>query len=202
MMTSSNGNIFRVTGHLCGEFTGPRWIPHTKASDAELWCFFLIGARINGWVNNREAGDLRRHQAHCDVSVMYVGCNTHPRPNFWGCLTKSPLNHLPLINMDALSQTTFSSAFSWMKTFRISLKFVPKNPINNKSALVHVMAWRQIGDKPLSEPMLTKSTDVYIYVALGGDELSEFKASTNNCITQFYMDIITYPYPQSRYWFR
>ena len=38
MMTSSNGNIFRVTGPLCGEFTGPRWIPHTKASDAELWC--------------------------------------------------------------------------------------------------------------------------------------------------------------------
>ena len=32
MMTSSNGNIFRVTGPLCGEFTGPR----TKASDAEL----------------------------------------------------------------------------------------------------------------------------------------------------------------------
>ena len=39
MMTSSNGIIFRVTGHLCGEFTGPRWIPRTKASDAELWCF-------------------------------------------------------------------------------------------------------------------------------------------------------------------
>ena len=36
MMTSWNGNIFRVTGHLCGEFTGPRWIPRTKASDAEL----------------------------------------------------------------------------------------------------------------------------------------------------------------------
>ena len=31
MMTLSNGNIFRVTGHLCGEFTGPRWIPRTKA---------------------------------------------------------------------------------------------------------------------------------------------------------------------------
>ena len=38
MMTSSNGSIFRVTGHLCGEFTGPLWIPRTKASDAELWC--------------------------------------------------------------------------------------------------------------------------------------------------------------------
>ena len=39
MMSSSNWNIFRVTGHLCGEFTGPRWIPRTKASDAEHWCF-------------------------------------------------------------------------------------------------------------------------------------------------------------------
>ena len=38
------------------------------------WCgalmFSLICARINGWVNNREAGDLRRHQAHCGVIVM------------------------------------------------------------------------------------------------------------------------------------
>ena len=36
MMTSSNGNIFSVTGPLRGEFTGHRWIPRTKASDAEL----------------------------------------------------------------------------------------------------------------------------------------------------------------------
>ena len=39
MMTSSNGNIFRVTGLLWGESTGHRWIPLTKASDAELWYF-------------------------------------------------------------------------------------------------------------------------------------------------------------------
>ena len=39
MMTWSNGNILRVTGHLCGELTSHRWIPRTKASDAELWCF-------------------------------------------------------------------------------------------------------------------------------------------------------------------
>ena len=32
MMTSSNGNIFHVTGPLCGEFTGRLWIPRTKAS--------------------------------------------------------------------------------------------------------------------------------------------------------------------------
>ena len=39
MMTSLNGNIFRVTGHLCGEFTGGRWLPRTKVSDAEHWYF-------------------------------------------------------------------------------------------------------------------------------------------------------------------
>ena len=39
MMTSSNGSIFRVTAPFCGKFTGHQWIPHTKASDAELWCF-------------------------------------------------------------------------------------------------------------------------------------------------------------------
>ena len=38
-MTLSNGNIFRVTRPSCGEFTGHRWIPLTKASDAGHWCF-------------------------------------------------------------------------------------------------------------------------------------------------------------------
>ena len=37
---------------------------------------------------------------------------------------------------------------------KISLKFVPKGPINNIPALVQIMAWRRPGDKPLSEPML------------------------------------------------
>ena len=45
---------------------------------------------------------------------------------------------------------------------RISLKFVPMTLIDNKPALVQVMAWRRIGDKPLSEPMLTRFTDAYM----------------------------------------
>ena len=74
MMTSWNGNIFRVTGHLCGEFTG-------------ALMFSLICIWINGWVNNREAGDLRRYRAHYDAIVMkrqlyaYVfGCTAHCWP--------------------------------------------------------------------------------------------------------------------------
>ena len=40
---------------------------------------------------------------------------------------------------------------------KMSLKFVPNGPFSNKWALVQVMAWRQIGDKPL--PMLIQFTD-------------------------------------------
>ena len=37
--------------------------------------FSLICARINAWVNNGEAGDLRRHRAHYDVTVMSMWCH-------------------------------------------------------------------------------------------------------------------------------
>ena len=40
LMKSSKGNIFHVTGPLCRQCTGHWWIPFTKPSDAELWCFF------------------------------------------------------------------------------------------------------------------------------------------------------------------
>ena len=44
----------------------------------------------------------------------------------------------------------------------ISLKFVLKGPINNIPALVQIMAWRLIGDKPLSEPKVTQFSDAYM----------------------------------------
>ena len=39
-------------------------------------------------------------------------------------------------------------------SINISLRFVPKGPINNIPALVQIMAWRRPGDKPLSEAMM------------------------------------------------
>ena len=45
---------------------------------------------------------------------------------------------------------------------RISLKIVPRSPVNKKPALVQVMAWCRTGDKPLHEPMLTQTTDAYM----------------------------------------
>ena len=69
--------------------------------------------------------------------------------------------------MDAISQTTFSRAFAWMKMYEfrlISLKFVPKGPINNIPALVQIMAWRRPGDKLLSEAMVV-NLPTHIYVS-------------------------------------
>ena len=40
---------------------------------------------------------------------------------------------------------------------------VPKGPIDNNLALVQIMAWRCIANKPLSELMLAQFTDAYIW---------------------------------------
>ena len=41
-------------------------------------------------------------------------------------------------------------------SIKTSLKFVPKGPIDNIPALVQMMAWRRLGDKPLSEPIMVR----------------------------------------------
>ena len=54
--------------------------------------FPLICVLTNDWVNNREAGDLRRQRNHCDVSVMKKDCNIS-RVHWRWCLF-SPLEYL------------------------------------------------------------------------------------------------------------
>ena len=70
-MTSSYGNIFRVTGPLCeGIHRSPVNSPHKSQWRGALM-FSLIYAWLNACVNNREAGDLRRYRAHYDITVMH-----------------------------------------------------------------------------------------------------------------------------------
>ena len=71
MMMSSSGNIFLVTGPLWGESIGHRWIPLTKASDAELWCFFDLRLK-KGWANNRDDDDFGPNRVHYNVPVMII----------------------------------------------------------------------------------------------------------------------------------
>ena len=73
------------------------------------------------------------------------------------------LTHWGRGELDAISQTTFLSAFCWMKMFEFRIKFhwslFPgfQLTINNIPTLVQVMAWCRPGDKPLSEPMMVSS---------------------------------------------
>ena len=78
---------------LCGDFTGDRWITHTNGqlrgkcfhSMTSSWpvdsphkgqwrgtlMFSLISARTNGWANTRDAGDLRCHRTHYNVTIIW-----------------------------------------------------------------------------------------------------------------------------------
>ena len=54
---------------------------------------------------------------------------------------------------DDIMKCIFLNEKVWI-FIKFSLKFVPKDPINNIPTLVQIMAWRRPGDKPLSEPMM------------------------------------------------
>ena len=83
----------------------------------------------------------------------------------WGLYKRSPLywrhfNTLrPRRNGRHLADDIFKCIFLnenvWIP-IKISLKFVPKGPINYIPALVQIMAWRRPGDKPLSELMMVR----------------------------------------------
>ena len=76
-----------------------------------------------------------------DTDSSYISVNTlRPRQNG---------RHFP----DDIFKWIFLNENVWIP-IKISLKFVPKVPINNIPALVQIMAWRRPGDKPLSEPMM------------------------------------------------
>ena len=66
---------------------------------------------------------------------------------YWNVFLTAQLTHLPWTKLPPFWYTTFPNEFSW-------LKFVPMNPINNKPALVQVMAW-------LPELRMAQFTDAY-----------------------------------------
>ena len=67
----------------------------------------------------------------------------------WGGNKGTPFRHFA----DDIFKCIFLNGNIWIP-IKISLKFVPKGPINNIPALAQILAWRRSGDKPLSEPMM------------------------------------------------
>ena len=72
IVTSSNGSIFRVTVHLCAEFTGPRLIPRTKPGTRIFAVFFDL--RLNKRLG-KQSWDWwfetlwRPLRCHCNVNL-------------------------------------------------------------------------------------------------------------------------------------
>ena len=85
-------------------------------------------------------------------------CHCSPSTCHFCTSPLSSLNSLrPRPNRRHFADDTFKRIFlngNVIISIKISLKFVPKGPINNIPALVQIMAWRRPGDKPLSEAMM------------------------------------------------
>ena len=81
-------------------------------------------------------------------------------------LTVKPLNHLPLDKTAAILADDIFNCIFFAENDRIpiqiSLNYVPLSPIDKKSALVQVMAWRRTGDHHYPEPMMTQFIDAYM----------------------------------------
>ena len=73
MITSSNGNIFRVTGPLCGKFTGPGEFPSQRPVTRSFDVFFdlhlnkCLSKQSRGW---RFEMPLRPLWRHCNVNSL------------------------------------------------------------------------------------------------------------------------------------
>ena len=100
MMTSSNGNIFRVTGPLCGEFTGPGEFPTQRPVTRSFDVFFdlRLNKRLSrqpwGWWFETPSWSLWRQ---CNVNRVYP---------------------LPRRTWDELSHTHYSGRDPWKKDKR------------------------------------------------------------------------------------
>ena len=81
-MTSSNGNIFRVTGHLCGEFTGPGEFPPQRPVTWSFGDFFdlhlnkRLSKQSKSWWFETPSRPLWRH-CNADLKFRVFSASSH-----------------------------------------------------------------------------------------------------------------------------
>ena len=84
---------------------------------------------------------------------------------------------------DDISKRTFLNE-NVRISIKISLKFIPKSPINNIPALVQIMAWRRPDDKPLSVPMMIIFTDSYMRRSASMSQIGNYRKTTSTSHTK------------------
>ena len=133
------GSIFHIF-HIGGSISKSRSSSWSILSDHVVMTSKRIQPGMEEWLMKRPMR-WHGHTIHCLPHLLLL----HP------CIVgpyQFALTHWGRYKMVAILQTTF-----W-DIFKISLKFVPRGPINNITTLVQIMTWHRPGDKPLSEPMM------------------------------------------------
>ena len=157
MMTSSNGNFSDLLAPcagnslVTGEFLSQR--PVTWSFDVfSLICLICLILSINARVNNLEAGDLRRHRTHYDVTVR----ETLAVITFH---LLAILIHCPLGDFNEMQISNLKANFIlwWLRYDEITLRWLSLYLTGEMSQIGSGNGLVPPGNKPLPEPMLTQN---------------------------------------------
>ena len=135
---------------------GNIWTPHISLAKHDMATYILFWGHCNH-------ADIHTTIKHI---VFSKTCKFSTRQNYRNTVGRQRHNHEEHRltfwgrgTIAAISQTTFSNAFSWMKMYEFRFRFpwnvFPRFELNiHILALVQIIVWRRQGDKPLSGPMM------------------------------------------------
>ena len=125
------------------------WLWHNTINMGKLSYKFVSGGSTCGCSRD---GVVRSQWPAVRVqpTMLCVSSHMHTPEYFLSLRPRQNGRHLP---DEDIFKCIFLNENVWI-SLKISLKFVPRVPINNIPAMVLIMAWRRPGDKPLSEPMM------------------------------------------------
>ena len=125
--------------------------------EAEVYCPSLIMFNWRRPILTSFINLLKSKEAEMNFLMLWDAVNSSPP-----AVNSSPPGQNGRYFTDHVFRCIFLNE-KFCILIKISLKFVPKGPINNSPALVEIIAWYRIGDKPLFEPMLTRFTDTCMW---------------------------------------
>ena len=141
--------------HIC--VTRPQWVNQQALKRIGKPCVAQSRTFPENEVSTIAADALAPSIARSSTTIVLT-----PQDKLSLSLTHLPLDKMAANLADDIFKCIFLNEYNRIQ-IQISLNLVPGSPIDNKPALVQVMAWCWTGDKPLSEPMLTQFTDAFMW---------------------------------------
>ena len=140
VITSSNGNIFRVTGPLCGEFTGPGEFPTQRPVTRSFDVFFDL--RLNNRLSKQPWGWWFETPSWS----LWLQCNDMCRRPTYNTVTTTPIFVQPYMTIIEIKD------IGWIfMTYSVHFMVISSNSLTPRDAyicyqtrpsLVQIMAWR------------------------------------------------------------